>query len=105
MPVNIFLRRDSGGGTVADGIRDLFGQLLPDISDGKQSRNRGHHVLVGDDIALFILFNRVFHELAVGRKTNENEECGRFDGAHLTGFEIADLDALNRVSTLNVVNR
>jgi len=54
--MNKFLGRYGRCGAIPYGVSDLLGQLLPDVTNGKKTGDRGLHILIRKDVAFFVSF-------------------------------------------------
>src|SRR5437764_458898 len=66
--------RHRGGGPVADGRRDLLGQLGTDVADGPEPLDRGGHVRLRQDVPGGVVVDVDLQDVRVGSEADEDED-------------------------------
>ena len=66
--------RHSGGGPVADGRRDLLGQLGADVADGPEPLDGCGHVRLRQDVPGGVVVDVDLQDVRVGREADEDED-------------------------------
>src|SRR5205085_6325752 len=66
---------DRRGGRIAHRRGDLAGELAAHIAGGEQPRDRGHHALVGDEVAAGVVLRVPLHQARVGLEADEDENA------------------------------
>src|SRR5205823_13083710 len=71
----ILLDGDRRGGLIAHRRGDLAGELAAYVARGEQPRDRGHHALVGDEVAAGVVLRVPLHQARVGLEADEDENA------------------------------
>src|SRR2546425_4637241 len=71
----ILLDRDRRCGRIADGGRDLACQLAAHVARREQARDRGHHPVIGEEVAPLVVLEVSLDEARVGLEPDENEHA------------------------------
>src|SRR5204863_6080821 len=85
-------RRRSG---VADGGRDLARQLAAHIARRKQTRDGGHHPIIGDEVAARVMFGVSLDQTRVGLEPDENEHAADDEVRAVSRSRVGELEVMD----------
>src|SRR5579884_3398438 len=86
----VFANGDGGCRAFTGGADELFGATRAHITGGEEAGHTGLEIDARHDEALAIDFDKVAERLAVGRETDEDEDAGNAQFAHLSALTVPD---------------
>src|SRR5438874_8772751 len=90
----ILLDRDRRRGRIADGGRDLACQLAAHVARREQARDRGHHPVIGEEVAARVVFEVSLDEARVGLESDENEHAADQEVRALSRPRLRELEVM-----------